>query len=213
MADHLRDAARMFWPNHADLIYDTFDRLNRDLFDGELVNAGIVVGLTPHGGRLGSTALGTGRITLHPALLDPATAAPWGIPCRQLGERFMADTLLHEMVHAVLIQHGEPHDHNDHGWCGEVTRISPLIGLGRVIASPWKRARRSAADGGGLTYRPEIDGSISRTDLATWPQSLRPHGYYAPQPFPAVGENTRAADPDTTRPSTNRLITGREDTA
>ena len=65
---------------------DTWTRLNADHFDGRLRYDGVVWGLTPHGCKLGYTSNPDGRITLHPALLDPRSNA-WGI-WDKLGMRY-----------------------------------------------------------------------------------------------------------------------------
>lgn len=171
-------AARVFWPAHADAIYTAFDELNETVFHNEIVNEGIVVGLTPHGKSLGYCEP-PGRITLHPSLLTPASGNPWGIPADQLHISFMRDVLLHEMVHALLQQRRDDARHNGAPWCREVERISPLIGLGPVVAAQWKRTRIPKADGGGLTYEPDKPGAIPRASLASWPHALRPAGFYA----------------------------------
>lgn len=173
----MRDAARVFWPDHADLIYDYFDEINARCFDNRVPIRGIVVGLTPHGGRLGDT-YPSGRITLHPSLLTPSSDNPWNIPAASCNPALLADVLTHEMIHAYLFATDQSPEHNHAPWCGEVTRLSPLVLGRRIIAAPWKRARRPKSEGGELIYAPTVAGAIPRMDLATWPHSLRPTNHY-----------------------------------
>jgi hypothetical protein len=172
-----RAALENLWGDAGAWAADTWTRLNTTHFDGRLRYHGIVWGLTPHGGRLGHTSH-TGRITLHPALLDPQSDA-WKIGHR-LGARHAADVLLHEMIHGALADHGvanstkNPH-HNTQGWCDEITRITPQLGLDPVKAAPVKPRRID-----GVVKRKPLDGHLSRDDMAHWPHSLRPTGYYTP---------------------------------
>lgn len=172
-----RLAARAFWPGHADLIYDAFEQINRLCFAGDVPMRGIVVGLTPHGGALGQTSL-DGRITLHPSLIEPKSSNPWRIPAASCNAALLADVLVHEMIHAALIDRGDNPDHNGWPWCREIARLSPLVIAEPLVASPWRRTRAAMTEGGALSYQPEIEGSISRKSLAAWPQSVRPCDYY-----------------------------------
>ena len=134
-----RKAQRVLWGEAGEWAADRFDELNDAYFDSQLRTAGVVWGLTPHGGRLGHTHA-SGRITLHPALLDPKADAWRNEPF--LGDRFAEDVLLHEMVHVKL--HAEGRDtrgsddssHNTEPWCEEVVRLAPRLGLGEVQAAP-----------------------------------------------------------------------------
>lgn len=126
-----RAALENLWGEAGAWAADTWTRLNAEHFDGRLRYHGIVWGLTPHGDRLGHTSQ-TGRITLHPALLNPRDTA-WGIR-DMMGARFAADVLLHEMVHVAVFTTGientakDPH-HNTTEWCAEIVRIAPGLGL------------------------------------------------------------------------------------
>ena len=170
-----REAARTFWPHHAELIYDGFDTINRLCFANEVPMHGIIVGLIAHGGALGLTRP-DGRIILHPSLLTPATRNPWGIPAESCSPALVVDVLTHEMVHAYLFARGLTPDHNDEPWCKEVQRLSPIIGQGSVVAAPWRRSRRSKSEGGGLHYT-STEGALTRKQLKHWPN--RPANYYA----------------------------------
>jgi hypothetical protein len=66
-----RAAQRTLWGEAGAWAYDTWHKLNAEHFAGELVYAGVVFGLTPHGHRLGQ-CYPDGRITLHSSLLDVA---------------------------------------------------------------------------------------------------------------------------------------------
>jgi hypothetical protein len=163
-----RFALEQLWPAGAgQWAADTWEELNGAYFGGTIPYHGIVWGLTPHGSRLGHTSEG-GRITLHPALLDPANGMVWDQPSALYGNRYARDVLLHEMVHV-----GGAHGHNSQAWCDEVVRITPLLGLPPVQAEPVKPRRIS-----GKVKRQAQDGYLDRKALASWPHSLRPADYY-----------------------------------
>ena len=129
----------------------------------------------------------TGRITLHPALLDPQSDDPWhieeqSINTAQLGASFATDVLLHEMLHVTLFDTGiegtktVPH-HNSQPWCDEIMRISPQLGLDPIKAAPVKPRRIRIGDESKVV-RKALDGHLSRIEMATWPYLLRPEGYH-----------------------------------
>jgi hypothetical protein len=171
-----RAALENLWGDAGTWAADTWTALNANHFDGRLRYHGIVFGLTPHGGRLGHTSP-TGRITLHPALLDPQTDA-WDIKrrsggTRELGAAYAADTPLHEMVHLLLFERIGEHEHNAQPWCDEIMHITPQLGLEPVKAAPVKPRRID-----GKVVRKELDGHLSRDAISRWPHPLRPAGYY-----------------------------------
>jgi hypothetical protein len=165
-----RAALTNLWGDAGVWAADTWTRLNAGHFGGRLRYHGVVFGLTPHGGRLGHTSP-AGRITLHPALLDPRGDA-WDRE-GELGAAYAADTLLHEMIHAGLFDRGGDAEHNGAPWCDEIMRITPGLGLDPVKAAPVKPRRVDRK-----VVRRELDGHLSRAEIAAWPHSLRPAGYY-----------------------------------
>jgi hypothetical protein len=100
-ADHA--ALANLWGQAGVWASNTWTRLNAEHFDGKLKYHGIVWGLTPHGHAYGHTSP-AGRVTLHPALLNPRGDA-WQ-QREQLGTLFAADVLLHEMCHVDLFGAG-----------------------------------------------------------------------------------------------------------
>ncbi|MDT5225456.1 MAG: hypothetical protein QOG19_2863 [Mycobacterium sp.] len=167
-ADHA--ALENLWGEAGSWAAATWTHLNVAHFDGQLRYHGIIWGLTPHGGRLGHTSE-TGRITLHPALLDPRGDA-WRIRDK-LGTRYAEDTLLHEMTHVWCIDTKSEHDHNSEAWCNEIVRITPALGLPPIKAVPVKPRRIN-----GTVTRQALDGHLSRRDIAHWPHSIRPADFY-----------------------------------
>jgi hypothetical protein len=170
-----RAALENLWGDAGTWAADTWTALNTEHFDGRVRYHGIVWGLTPHGRNLGYTS-NPRRITLHPALLDPRGDA-WAISS-QLGTRHAADVLLHEMVHVALFAPGVDNPdstpyHNTAEWCAEIVRITPQLGLPPIKAAPVKPRRVD-----GKVVRQPLDGYLSRSDIAHWPHSLRPAGYY-----------------------------------
>lgn len=169
-AAEFRKAQRVLWGDAGTWAADTFAALNRDYFDGHVPARGIAWGLTPHGHRLGHTQP-SGRITLHPALLDPKSDA-WGT-AEFLGAGYATDVLLHEMMHALLFARGidnttDGGGHNIPAWCEQVERLAPRLGLGTVRAAPVKPRRVD-----GKVVRLARDGHLSRDALARFPHSLR----------------------------------------
>jgi hypothetical protein len=216
--DPFYEAARVFWPQHADLLYRTRDEVNRRIYGGALPPIPVLVGLTPHGHALGYCDLGlyyglsVPRITMHPSTLTPASDNPWQLPANELNAAFLADVLTHELIHAWHALnppttypdwcpdvHSDDDTHSNPFWCEEVMRQSPIVGVGVVTCSPWRRKRTPKSAGGGLITAPVLAGSITRQQSATWPASVRPVGYYRDsrpwfdretQPFTAARTNT-----------------------
>lgn len=169
-----RDALTQLWNQAGAWVADTWTRLNRELWDNEIPYRGVVFGLTPHGGHLGHCS-GSGRITLHPALLDPHGEKVWNQSQNWYGAGCAEDVLLHEMIHALFRARGIPSsgaqgEHNTKHWCEEITRLSILLGLGEI-----KAQRITPRRGIGRAAKP---GYLTQQQLAMWPHSLRPEGYY-----------------------------------
>jgi hypothetical protein len=194
-----RAALENLWADAGAWAADSWSKLNEQCFDGKLRYRGVVFGLTKHGGALGHTSP-SGRITLHPALLDPQDwdddGRVWkAISLDQLGDRYAADVLVHEMIHVWIRQQypalDRPDDrgessHNYVWWCREITRISPVIGLGDILAEPVlprripnpERGRNPKADKT-IVVRKVRDGYLTQSEIGQWPHSLRPASYYA----------------------------------
>jgi len=166
------EAQTILWGAPGRWAHETFGELNARYFTDAVPHAGIVWGLTPHGGRLGHCYRGDGRITLHPALLDPKSPA-WGQRRELFGERFARDVLLHEMIHAFLNARGEVSEHNADPWCREVERLAAALGLESIRAEPVKARRIN-----GRVVKCARDGYLTRKQLGSFPHSVRPAGYY-----------------------------------
>jgi len=165
-----RRAQEVLWGEAGLWAHDTFAQLNAVHFGGEISHSGIVWGLTPHGARLGHCRH-DGRITLHPALLDPKSDA-WGIE-PYLGEAYARDVVLHEMIHALLFQRGLEAGHNGEPWCAEIVRLAPELGLKPIKAAPVVPRRVD-----GKVRRLPLPGHLDRKTIATFPHPLRPASYY-----------------------------------
>jgi hypothetical protein len=177
-------AARLLWGEAGDIAAAEFDRLNKELFAGaELPPLPIVINLTAYGRCIGATLRGdwlaAPRITL-------ATEVFRGSKRLSGGRRMVADVMAHEMVHAVLMLRGESTAHNDDPWCNLIANLSPQL-LGReVTARPVRprripnpeRERNPKAPKTIVVRRPE-EGAMTQADLASWPHSVRPAGYYS----------------------------------
>jgi hypothetical protein len=175
-----RHAQETLWGEAGAWSYDTWHELNGGLFGSELEYAGIVWGLTPHGGCLGYCER-SGRITLHRSVVDPHTDSPWAWPAERCTDLYARDILAHEMIHALLNARGAERDdrgghHNAPEWCAEIMRLSPLL-LGITINSEPVKPRRL----NGKVVRKARDGFIGRDEVAHWPHAVRPNaaGYYS----------------------------------
>jgi hypothetical protein len=173
----LREAQNALWGQAGAWAYDTWHQHNAALFSGELEYAGIVWGLTPHGALLGHTSP-SGRVTLHPSLVDPSGERPWGWPAKRFTDRLASDVLAHELIHARLFALGAPRDesgghHNRPEWAAEIVRLSPLL-LGVEIRAEPVRPRRID----GKVTRRARRGFLPRAKIAGWPYSVRSASYY-----------------------------------
>lgn len=103
------------------------------------------------------------------------------------GERFAADVLLHEMVHAWQseIAHISESGYRGHGpkFAGECNRIGELLGLPRV----------------------GVKGRGGLPDCAYWPLCVRPEGYY-PNPYKPPRRRMRSKKPGDGRPGSAYLL-------
>jgi hypothetical protein len=97
----------------------------------------------------------------------------------------VSDVVLHEMTHAVLILRGEDPAHNSGPWCWMIRELSPGI-LGRELAAAPVRPRRvpnparksDPAAPKTIVVRRAADGAMTQAELARWPTTARPAGYY-----------------------------------
>jgi hypothetical protein len=176
------DAAALLWGEAGRFAAAGFARINRDLFAGSIPPMPVIIGLTAYGKCLGATRppewLITPRITLAPELFN-------GNHRTRGGPRQITDVLTHEMVHAALFLRGECPDHNDAPWCKLITELSPDV-LGRDITARPVRTRRvpnparetDPSAPKTIVKRMPEPGAMTQMDLARWPHSLRPPGWY-----------------------------------
>jgi hypothetical protein len=183
--DDYLHAAVTLWGPAGEYVYCTFDELNARHFDGELPALPIVIGITAFGRCLGLTRhddrrpAGLPRITLGSNIFAPTEhSLAQGTQIRH-GHGEVRDVLLHEMIHARLMLEGKDPTHNGQSWCDEIERLSPAVLRRKVKASPVKPRRLD-----GKVVRRELDGYLSRQEIATWPGSLRPASWSPGRPIP-----------------------------
>lgn len=177
-------AAALLWGQAGEFAAAEFARLNREHFAGSIPPLPIVVGLTAFGHCVGLTRhrggswLDSPRISLAPEVFR-------GSGRTRGGPRQVSDVLVHEMVHVALFLRGEDPAHNAPPWCELITALSLEV-LGREITARPVRthrvpnpARESDPDAPKTIVRrmPE-PGALAQRDLARWPHSLRPGGWY-----------------------------------
>lgn len=183
MTTHMdyRAAASLLWGPAGEFAVDEFARLNREYFAGSVPPLPIVIGLTAFGRCIGLTRGGWSagpRISLAPEIFTGNDRTPGGT-------LMVADVLLHEMVHAVLVLRGEDPAHNAAPWCRMITELAPGV-LGReATASPVvprripNPARESdPAAPKTIVVRQPLPGQMTQDELAHWPTGGRPAGYY-----------------------------------
>jgi hypothetical protein len=165
-----RQAATLLWGDAGTFVGDEFERLNTTYFDDELPPTPLVIGLMAYGRCIGLTRH-SARISIASQLFTDSLGA-------------VSDTLLHEMIHAVLRVRDESSDHNDQPWCTEITRISKMCGYD-IVAKP-VRPRRIAnperhdnpdAPPTVVVRRPD-EGALTQRELSRWPQCLPDPGIH-----------------------------------
>lgn len=184
-----RQAAALLWGEAGDFAAAEFARLNREHFAGSIPPMPVIIGLTAFGRCIGVTRgagwLDSPRITLAPELFNGNHRTPGGPP-------MVSDVLIHEMVHAALMLRGEDPQHNSAPWCRVITELSPaLLGceitarpvVPRRVPNPDRAEDQDAPKT--VVVRKSEPGAMPQADLAAWPHSQRPGGYYlAGRPIP-----------------------------
>jgi hypothetical protein len=184
--------------------YDTWKEYNRAYFDNALEVGGITWGLTRHGAALGYYAGYRNLIVLHSSLIEPRSESPWGI--ENLGYKFAADVLLHEMMHQNIHQHYSEDSkkplpnrgcHTSKAWVSEVNRMAGMLNLdckAMVI-----KQRRVKLEGEAKSKPRWIapDGYLEQTELSSFPHSVRPENYYGSGVVFNTEKNTLQVNPST----------------
>jgi len=85
------------------------------------------------------------------------------------------NTLLHEMIHQLLFERGEPAGHDSEGWRREIMRLTKLI-TGKEIWAGRSMTKRVKGTDGKLSRvvrinEPHEDGrtSLGQAEIARWP--------------------------------------------
>ena len=193
-------------------VYDWWAEMDRDLFDSKLEPVLIHIGVTEYSGCLGTCALveGQSRITLHKGIIeqgwrlkdgavkpndDEDDTARWGSygPC--LGEAFLKDVLLHEMIHSAQALHftGRNADwRGDAHHCGSWSSMCNDL-AGRLGLDAWfpvyKRGKTSGKDGAKRQNVWKISNPddqakgkavVGFDDVSSFPHKQRQPSYYNP---------------------------------
>ena len=190
----LEEAASAYWGARGRWVYAAFRWANRALFAETLPPPFVQWAMTPHGACLGQVFVDSVSgpvVVLHPSAwgdgsLHARERVSWGrgepvFPSRL----FTLDVLVHELLHVRVRQLGgrayvegletkRISSHDNPWWPAEVERLSPLLGLGPVKASPTKRARRR----GRMIRVPAKEDSLPLSRLSSFPFSLRSAAYY-----------------------------------
>jgi hypothetical protein len=181
--DDYRRAAALLWGAAGDFAAAAFARLNREHFAGSIPPLPLIIALPAFGRCIGATRDGAGwlaapRVTLAPELFNGSSRTAGG-------PRMVCDALLHEMTHVVLLLRGDDPGHNGAPWCRLIASLAPgVLGrevtarpvLPRRVANPARAADPAAPKT--VVVRRAGPGEMARAELAHWPQSQRPAGYY-----------------------------------
>lgn len=207
----LKDAAQIVHPGVGAKPYQWWEEMNEMYFGRQMRPVGIQFGLTEFGREAGSWRGREGMITLHRSLVGPA-GDPW-TEAEKLGERYARDVLLHQMVHQYVWevrqisgqearlnspQGGNGADggspHNCPSWVAEINRLMEKMDLGRRACLI--KQRRIEGD---VRWAPPegfppsgCEGLTEIGQLARWPHSARPVGYYINDPNPAFELKARS---------------------
>lgn len=179
-----RQAAIWLWGAAGEYAADESARVNREYFAGSVPPLPVVIGITAYGHCLGLTR---GRRRAIPRISLASRAFNHG------GPRTVFDLILHEVLHAFLMLRGEDPAHNAAPWCAMITELTPAVITGaEILAAPVGTTRvpnpareRDPQAPKTRVVRRARDGHLTQDQLARWPHSVRPEGYYdGQQPIP-----------------------------
>lgn len=173
-----REAATVLWGEAGALVHDEYTRLLPH-YPGLPDQLPIVIGITAYGHVIGLCRYMTWEY--GPRI----TIASWQF---SKGRRQVADIMAHEMLHARLHLEGLDTEHDSHSWYDEVRRLSPVV-LGRELDARRGADRKSVrvpnpewqegTDVPKTIVRKErVHDAVQHGDVARWPHSFRPEGYY-----------------------------------
>jgi hypothetical protein len=141
-------------------MFDAFEAINENIFDGKLAPHPLVIGLVPYG-KCAAFNRDSKFILLNASLWGGAYAVgTYGRVC----------TLLHEMMHSAvgIIGTGTgTSSHDCDGWAAECSRIAPLIGLDGLRFSRRVSVRRDKRP-----IKEVPAGCVPLVDVARFPCSL-----------------------------------------
>jgi hypothetical protein len=174
-------AAALLWGEAGEVAAAELARANRELFAGSVPPLPVVIGLAAYGHCIGLTRPGWKagpRISLAPEVFTGNARSPGGT-------LMVRDVVIHELTHAVLALRGESTAHNGRPWCALIEELSPDV-LGRevtarpVVPRRIQNPERERDPGAPATIVARVtdEGALTRPELAAWPGSLRPDGYY-----------------------------------
>jgi hypothetical protein len=189
------DAAALLWGKAGEFAAAEFARHNCEHFAGSIPPMPIIIAMSAYGHCIGLTRapawLASPRISLTPEVFNGSAEKFNPLTGRTMpgrtrgGPRQVSDVLLHEMIHATLIFRGENPDHNGDPWCKLITELSPDVLGFDINARPVRthrvpnpaRATNPKAPKTIVKRMPD-DGCLAQMELARWPHSLRPPGWY-----------------------------------
>jgi hypothetical protein len=143
------------------LLAEVWHGINLRLFDGRLLPVPIwLPRVTTYGRWIGQCTRNHQGQTLS-----------LQVKC-QLPHDQQATILLHEMVHQHLVESGQVSRHNARPWCQEIVRLTREIWGRQIWAAPSVPRRVNGRSVRVQDRSPDGRDSISRVQIASWPQSI-----------------------------------------
>jgi hypothetical protein len=173
-----RDAAEAIWGEAGTFAHDSYDELRELLYPELPDQVPIAIGITAYGHCVGLTHANWEygpRISLFSSAF-------------RRGGRYVFDIVAHEMLHAWLWVSGVDTGHDSYSWYEAVGRLSPVL-IGQDVNAKRGADRKSVrvpnpgyVPGNGkpktLVRKVRNPDAIQHADMAAWPHSFRPVGYY-----------------------------------
>jgi len=162
--DQLRLMMGWSWGKLGTDTADYWQQMNQDFWGGALQPCPIwFPAAVPYGHWIGLYTCNHQSESLHIQVAFNQTDSFAGV----------VNVLLHEMIHQYLSESGQDTRHNAKPWCNEIMRLTREIWSQDIWASPAVPRK----DAKGKSHRiqmpsPQGEPSISRKDIAGWPDSL-----------------------------------------
>ena len=162
--EQLREMMGWSFGDEGELMADLWQGFNEQLWDSTLKPCPMFFPrATTYGRWLGVFTRNKSGMSIHIQLKH------------SLNTQDKADVLLHEMVHQALSESRRDTSHNAKPWCDEIMRLTANLWQREIWASPSQPRKIKGASVRIQKPSPVGTQSITRTEIATWPYSLKLH--------------------------------------